>query len=319
MHDIRVGDSRQIIQEVHKTDLTFLDPPFNQGKEYEYHDDNLAEQDYWKMMYEVCKDLFAVTNDGGALYFMQREKKCEDVLRVMREAGWAFQNLIIWKKFTSAAAPSNIRHAKHYQIIAYGTKGVKPKTFNKLRIDPPRLAHHKYDRDNGMFVTDLWDDIKELTAGYFSGDEALRKSPEYQLIRADYGGYIVKTVEPRFHKQQSPLALLTRIILTSSNPGDWVFDPFAGTGTTGVAAHQLGRHFTCIDIDPKNVECIKGRIANARKPDDVSRYKADYKCTADLDKIWGKPMTENDVLPNQEIIPAEAQGSSQSPELVTSA
>jgi len=251
--------------------LTFLDPPFNQGKEYGCHDDNMPEKEYWDMMTTVCDNIYKVTKDGGSLYFMQREKNCEQVIRSIRESKWTFQNLIIWKKWTSAAAPSNYRHPKHYQIIAFATKGDRAKTFNKLRIDPPLLAHQKYERKNGMFVTDLWDDIKELTAGYFSGTEPI----------------LCEDKKTRFHKQQSPLALLVRIILTSSNAGDWVLDPFAGTGTTGCAATQLDRNSISIDNNQKNIDCINTRLNEIREQDKINKYKKCYEHTDNLDKIWG--------------------------------
>jgi site-specific DNA-methyltransferase (adenine-specific) len=272
---IENNNSLKYIKEIkQKISLTFLDPPFNQGKDYKCHDDNMTDDAYWEMMTSVCRDIYSVTDEGGALYFMQREKNAEFVLRAMRETKWVFHNLIIWKKFTSAAAPSKIRHSKHYQIIACGIKGSVPKTFNKLRIDPPRLEHHKYDRENGMYVTDLWDDIKELTSGYFSGEEVIFQDGE------------------KFHKQQSPLALLVRIILTSSKVNDWVLDPFAGTGTTACVAKQLRRNSISIDIDPENVKCMKDRL-NFRDIDIISKYKKDYFYTSELNEIWGNNLDAN--------------------------
>ena len=140
-------------------DLTFLDPPFNQGKEYNSHNDNLSTQEYWDWMKEVCSLLYENTSQGGALYFMQREKNTQYVLDSLIKTNWSFQNLIIWKKKTSAI-PGKKRYGKHYQIIAFVTKGLKPRLFNKLRIDPPLLVTEKYHRPNGMFVTDVWDDIR---------------------------------------------------------------------------------------------------------------------------------------------------------------
>ena len=73
-------------------DLTFLDPPFNQAKDYTYHDDNLPDEQYWGWMKEVCQLIYDKTSMGGALYFMQREKNSEFVLRCLRESGWSLQN-----------------------------------------------------------------------------------------------------------------------------------------------------------------------------------------------------------------------------------
>ena len=262
-------------------DLTFLDPPFNQDKGYNEWDDNLPEAiaelreekyaQYWKWMGE-CVQRFTTKplRVARTIYFMQREKKTESVLRCLRESGWTFQNLIIWKKKTSAV-PGMKRFGKHYQIIAFATKGERPRVFHRLRINPPLPAGYKYERENGMYLTDVWDDIRELTSGYFAGDEALRD-----------------TEGNRLHKQQAPIQLLLRIVLSSTNPGDVVLDPFAGSGTTLVVAEQLGRESIGIELDKINVEIIRERLAEKRTSDDISGLFRDYECTPDLEAIWGR-------------------------------
>ena len=250
-------------------DLTFLDHPFNQGKEYSEHDDNMPDEVYWQWMQEVCSKVYDLTSQGGAIYFMQREKNTEEVLSCLRKSGWNLQNLIIWKKKTSAVPCSN-KFGKHYQIIAYAIRGKKPRVFNRLRINPPLPPNYKFEREDGMYVTDVWDDIRELTAGYFAGDEAIRK-PNGN----------------RFHKQQAPIQLLLRIVLASSNPNDTVLDPFAGTGTTLVVAEQLRRNSIGIEKDKENINCIEKRLTNSKESDNIQRYYNDYVYTDDIEKIWG--------------------------------
>jgi len=125
-------------------------------------------------------------------------------------------------------------------------------------------------RENGVFLTDVWDDIRELTSGYFAGEEALR------TVHGE-----------RAHKQQAPIALLLRIILSSTQVGDWIFDPFAGTGTTLCVAHQLNRHSIGIEIDPQNAALIHSRLDEIREADSLQKHYHDYRCTEDLSKIWG--------------------------------
>ncbi len=257
--------SKEFISE--KVDLTFLDPPFNQDKEYNAWNDKLPEKEYWDMMKNVCQQIYDLTSDGGAVYFMQREKNTEYVLESLRNSGWTLQNLI-WKKKTSAVPGIN-KFGKHYQVIAFSTKGKSPIVFNRLRISPPLPPGYKYERENGIFVTDVWDDIRELTSGYFAGDEAIRKESG-----------------ERFHKQQSPIALLLRIILSSTNIDDLVLDPFAGTGTTLIVAEQLGRKSIGIEIDNENVKCIKTRLKQISKSDDISKFYKDYIYTENLKEIW---------------------------------
>lgn len=253
--------------------LTFIDPPFRQGKDYRFFDDNQPEERYWGWLKEVLSKVYKITVKGGAVYFMQREKNTENVLRLLRETGWTFQNLIIWKKKTSAV-PSEIRYSKQYQIIAFATKSGKPRVFNKLRVDLPIPPEYKYERPNGIYITDVWDDIRELTSGYFAGDEAIRDN------KGD-----------RVHTQQSPIALLLRIILSSTLPGDTVLDPFAGTGTTLAVAHQLKRNSIGVEIDSEYVKIIEDRLNHLSPADDIMKYYDYYIHTPDLRDIWSVEKT----------------------------
>ncbi len=206
----------------------------------------------------------------AAVCILCKEKKnTEFVLQILRETGWKFQNLIVWKKRTSAV-PVKGKYGKQYQVIIYATKGERAKIFHRLRINPELPANYKFQRENGIFVTDVWNDIRELTSGYFAGNEA---------FRAENG--------ERFHKQQAPLALLLRMILTSTKVGDTVLDPFAGTGTTSVVALQTQRNSIAVEIDPNNIACIENRLKDVREADLVQKYYQEYSCTENLAKIWG--------------------------------
>ena len=86
----------------------------------------------------------------------------------------------------------------------------------------------------------------------------------------------------KVHPTQKPEALLARMLLPSSNPGDVVLDPFFGTGTTGAVAKTLGRNFIGIERDPVYAEAARARIdaveplsdsaiAGSRRPSAPSR------------------------------------------------
>jgi len=276
------GDCLKFLNEgsISNIHLTFLDPPYRQGKDYRFFDDEQPEEKYWAWLREILSRVYDVTVEGGVIYFMQREKNAEQVLKVLRETNWTFQNLIVWKKKTSAV-PSNSRFSKQYQIIAFSSKGSKPRVFNKLRIDYPLSPEHKYPRKNGIYVPDVWDDIRELTSGYFAGDEAIR----------DARGN-------RVHTQQSPVALLLRIVLSSTMPGDTVLDPLAGIGVALVVAKQLGRNSVGTEIDPEYVKIIKWRLKSLRPADDVSKYYSYYRFTPNLERIWQR----NDIAGQERLL-----------------
>ena len=274
-YEVLEGDCIKYLNEgaVGNVHLTFFDPPYLQGKEYRFFDDSQSIAKYWNWVRAIVEGVYKTTSEGGALYFMHREKNAERILRILRKTGWNFQNLIIWKKKTSAV-PIETRFSKQYQIIAYAIKGKKPRVFNKVRIDPPPLPEHKYQHENGVYLTDVWDDIRELTSGYFAGDEAFRDSEG-----------------TRTHVQQTPVSLLLRIILSSTLPGDIVFDPTAGTGTALVVAKQLSRNSVGIEIDPAHVELIKKRLKTLRSADDVSCHYDYYRFTPNLKSIWKSEKT----------------------------
>jgi site-specific DNA-methyltransferase (adenine-specific) len=249
--------------------LTFLDPPFNQGKKYKFADDKLEPKDYWRRMRRACSAIYDLTQEGGAIYFMQREKNAEQVLKTLRKTGWDFRNLIVWKR-VSGAMLVNGAFMKQYQIIAYATKGKAPRVFARLRIDPPLPHNYKIERERGVYLTDVWDDVKELTAGVFAPADAIRK-----------------TTGARFHEQQSPITLLLRILLSSTIKGDRILDPYAGTGTAAVVAKQLNRESVSIEIDPENVRCIKYRLEGLRDVDNIEPLYASYAYTPRLATLWG--------------------------------
>lgn len=250
--------------------LSFFDPPFNQGKDYIRFNDRQESRQYWDWIEQVLKLIYGKSSEGASLYFMQREKNTEEVLNVVKKSGWNFQNLIIWKKATSAV-PSRFRFGKQYQVIAFATKGLKPRVFNRLRANVPTPRSYKKEREHGIYLTDVWDDIRELTSGYFAGDEAFR-SPKGD----------------RIHTQQSPVALLLRILLSSTLPGDTVLDPTAGTGVLSIVASQLGRKSISIENDRTYFELINQRLSKLRKADSIEKLRSYYDTTENIDQIWNR-------------------------------
>jgi len=102
----------------------------------------------------------------------------------------------------------------------------------------------------------------------------------YKLMRQMNGGKQMKAVwkiaaprasEKTFgkHPTQKPVALVERCILASTSRGDVVLDPFAGSGTTAVAALKLGRKFLGVDLDLASVELASKRVAHASRMDSL--------------------------------------------------
>lgn len=101
--------------------------------------------------------------------------------------------------------------------------------------------------------------------------QALKEANEGVQMRSDWlfalctGGERLKDeANNKLHPTQKPEALLWRVLMATSRPGDVVLDPFFGTGTTGVAAKKLGRRFIGIEREPRYVNAALKRLAKAQ-------------------------------------------------------
>ena len=74
------------------------------------------------------------------------------------------------------------------------------------------------------------------------------------------------------HPTQKPEKLLAKLILASSNPGDFVFDPFLGSGSTAVTARKLNRHYGGVEINPQYCVWAEKRLENALKESSIQGF-----------------------------------------------
>ena len=116
--------------------------------------------------------------------------------------------------------------------------------------------------------TMIWAARSADAKGYTFNYEALRAGNEDCQARSDWffpictGAERLKDADGRkTHPTQKPEALLQRLLLAASRPGDLVLDPFFGSGTTGAAARRLRREFIGIERDPAYAEAARARIA----------------------------------------------------------
>ena len=85
------------------------------------------------------------------------------------------------------------------------------------------------------------------------------------------------------HPTQKPLSLLSRIILASTQQGEWILDPFCGSSTTGIAANLLGRRFLGIDQEEGFVEMSKCRREELEDPQTFRKFCSKIKDIQSID------------------------------------
>ncbi len=124
--------------------------------------------------------------------------------------------------------------------------------------------------------TMIWASPSQDAKGYTFNYDAMKAANDDVQMRSDWlfpicsGGERLKGEDGRkAHPTQKPEALLARILMASSKPGDLVLDPFFGTGTTGAVAKRLGRRYVGIEREEAYIEAATRRIA-AVEPLDLS-------------------------------------------------
>ncbi|UJW76388.1 site-specific DNA-methyltransferase [Rhizobium sp. SL42] len=130
------------------------------------------------------------------------------------------------------------------------------------------MPNFKGRRFQNAHETMIWASPDPKAKGYTFNYDALKASNDDVQMRSDWlfpicsGGERLKGDDgKKVHPTQKPEALLARILMASSKPGDIVLDPFFGSGTTGAVAKRLGRHFVGIEREQDYIDAASARIA----------------------------------------------------------
>jgi site-specific DNA-methyltransferase (adenine-specific) len=254
------GDSIKVLNDGPEgwIDLAFADPPFNIGYLYHGYDDRRKTDDYLQFSRDWMAAVHRALKPNGSFYLAIGDDYAADLCVIARrELGFNMRNWIIWH-YTFGQQPK-FKFARSHTHILYFTKSENNFTFNAdaIRVASARQTTYADARANpkGKLPDDVW---------YLRPQE----TPE-PLFAPEGDTWNVSRVCGTFkeregwHGCQMPIGVLNRIILSSSNPGDIVVDPFNGSGTTVVAAALLGRKYVGIDQSAEYVGFAKQRLQHA--------------------------------------------------------
>ncbi|KPK44841.1 MAG: hypothetical protein AMK72_11605 [Planctomycetes bacterium SM23_25] len=211
-------------------DLAFADPPFNIGYEYDAYYDHLAPPEYLRWTRRWLDQCLRVLKPNGTLWVAIGDEYAAEV-RVMMRPRATLRNWVIWR-YTFGQNCKGKFNRGHAHLF-YFVKDPGRFTFNaddrRLRIKSDRQLKYNDRRANpkGKLPDDVW------TFSRVCGTFKERVG---------------------WHPCQMPVKLLERIILACSNPGDVVLDPFAGSGTTLVAAARNGRRWVGVELSQDYAE-----------------------------------------------------------------
>lgn len=227
--------------------LIVTSPPYNLGKEYERR---VKLDDYLKQQGTVIAECVRVLADSGSICWQVGNYvdkgaivPLDSVLYpVFRQRGLRMRNRIVWH-FEHGLHCKNRFSGRHETIIWF-TKGGKY-VFNLDAVRVPQKYPGKKH-------------FKGPNAGQYSGNPLGKNPGDVWVFPNVKNNHVEKTIHPC----QFPVELVERLVLSLTNPGDWVVDPFLGVGSSIVAAVRHGRKGAGAEVVQKYVGITKQRISS---------------------------------------------------------
>lgn len=231
---IHCGDCLRWLKRQAPADLIFADPPFNVGFGYDVYNDRRKPTDYLAWCREWITAAAAVLKPNGAFWIAIGDEYAAEICLLMKDAGLAMRNWCIWHYTFGPHLTAKFGRNKVH--LLYFTKG-KPAYFKPPRIESERQRiGDKRANPIGRVPGDVW----------------------------TYSRLPGNAIERTGHPCQMPVAVLSRIIVSTCPPRGRVLDPFAGSGTTLEAAVRAGRSAGGCEISPDYVEMIWNRMLPVR-------------------------------------------------------
>lgn len=257
------GDVEEFLINLPKTplfDLVLTSPPYNLGKEYE---DRVALKEYWAWQKRIIALIVPRLKPNGSLcwqvgnFVNKNEIFPLDIefAPLFKRHHLRLRNRIIWR--FGHGLHTQTRFSGRYEVVMWYTKSAKPDSPYTFNLDAVRIPA-KYPGKRHY---------KGPNSGKLSGNP-LGKNPEDVW---DIPNVKSNHVEKTIHPCQFPVGLVERLILALTKSGDLVFDPFAGSASTGVGAAIHGRRFWGCEIVRRYAEVGRKRIQSA------INGKADYR------------------------------------------
>ena len=258
LNKIYQGDCIELMKNIpdNSVDLIFADPPYNLQLNGELYRPNQTKVDavddewdkfstmeeYDKFTYSWMQECRRILKNTGSFWVIGTYHNIFRVGAILQNIGFWILNDIIW-----------------------------------IKTNP--MPNFKGTRFNNAHETLIWA-TKSKSSNYTFHYHSMKAMNDDLQMRSDWlipicqGTERIKINGQKAHSTQKPAELLYRIILSTSNPGDIVLDPFCGSGTTAAVAKRLGRRFISFDKEELYVKIASERV-NKIKP--IDKKLLEYK------------------------------------------
>jgi site-specific DNA-methyltransferase (adenine-specific) len=256
---IHQGDCIELMQRIDSgtIDLVFADPPFNIGYEYDQYHDRQEDDDYITWSRTWMEEVHRILKPGGTFWLaIGDEYAAELKVDAEHKIGFATRSWVVW--YYTFGVNCTKKFSRSHVHLFHFVKDENDFTFNaedpSVRVPSARALVYadKRANPNGRLPDDTWIlRPQDLAHGFDTMDDTV------------YFARVAGTFAERqgFHGCQMPEQLLGRIVRVSSNPGDVVLDPFAGSGTTLSVAKKLGREWVGCELSDEYVRAATERLA----------------------------------------------------------
>ena len=242
MIELYKGDCLEIMNELIskgiKVDAIATDIPFFRVLENEWDNQWDTIDDYLNFVKKLIHQFKLLVKENGSLFIFTGRQYNRHISLMLDEL-FIEQRIIIWKRKRNMSTTRGRALNGEYEPICYYSNGNNA-TFNNIKVPvSPHLRKRKEYREghlkDGVAMSDVWD-INSLPHN---------------------------AKEKTKHPSQKPIEIMERMVSICTNDNEIVFDPFMGSGTTGVACMNLGRNFIGIESDDSYFEIAEQRIKTA--------------------------------------------------------
>lgn len=226
-------------------DMVLTDPPYNVNytggtdENLTIQNDDMGEIQFKQFLKDSFEAALEVTKEGGPIYVFYADGSANSFRAAFTESGWSLRQTLIWVKDSLVLSRQDYNWI--HEPILYGWK--------------PGAAHMWYGDFTNTTVMDSKLNLEDM------GKEQLQEMLQTLIDNST----VVREKRPRkstYHPTMKPLELLSKLMKNSMKSGDLVFDPFAGSGSTLMAAEQLGLKCVSMEIDPRYADVIIERWEN---------------------------------------------------------
>lgn len=238
-------------------DMVFADPPYNMTKNFNgIAFKKRTTEDYASWLRLWLPEMKRLLKPTGSIYLCGDWRSTAAIQTVLEES-FIIRNRITWEREKGRGAKNNWKN--NLEDIWFATVS-DDYVFHVDRVMLKRKVIAPYRNDSGEAK-----DWEETTGGRF-------RLTHPSNLWTDISVPFWSMPENTDHPTQKPEKLLAKLILASTDPGDVVFDPFLGSGTSSVVAMKLGRKFFGVEIDEEYCCLAEKRLERAEIDRNIQGY-----------------------------------------------